>query len=225
MINEYSKQKKFDIFRFESLVRARDNLNTIFHLWSTFFSVAIGALFVGYYTMANNTGISNIEIIVVTLVGYFVSLIWHWSCKGYYWWIKNWINLVINCEQNLPPRSSIYSCFFNKYDEGDYYNPIKPANISTGKLLGLFSFLVTVVWGFFVLYNILKKLFFIPFLISCFAKLFCLKQNWAVLFFYLSFFIISIFLSIGLCHFAERFNHDMKSHKNIPGYIYTSKED
>jgi len=198
-IGDAIEQKQFDKLRFDRLVKARDNLNTSFHLWMTFFTVAIGALFVGYYTMKNK-GVVTMEIVVVSILGYFISLIWHWSCKGYYWWIINWINLIIDCERNLPKRSRIYSCFINKDDEGCYCNPLKPANISTAKLLGLFSFGVVVAWGFLVLNNLQGHSLF-----------FCIKQNKT---FYLISITISIILSILLCLPARFFKHNMKNHKN-----------
>jgi hypothetical protein len=213
MLKYFIKHKKFDNIRFKYLVKARDNINTLLYSWTTFFSVAIGALFVGYYTMASNIKPLKVEIVVVSLVGYFVSLIWHWSCKGYYWWVKNWINLVMDCEQNLPPQSRIYSCFFNKKNEGVYCNPVEPANISTGRLLGLFSFVVTLVWGFLFLYTVLKNYFCISSLICYYAELFCLEKNWAELLIYFGCFFISLIITIFLCCFAEKFKHDMKKHK------------
>jgi len=202
MSKKYIKQKKFDKIRFEYLVKGRDNINTLFHLWSTFFSVAIGALFVGYYTMADSTAASKIENIVISFVGYFVSLFWHLSCKGYYWWVRSWINLVINCELKLPKQSKIYSCYSMKDNEDSYYNPLKPANISTGKLLGLFSFGITVVWGISILHSLLKKYT-------------CLCQDLTSLSFYFICFVLSLIITIIFCHFAKYFKHDMNKHENI----------
>jgi len=204
MLKYFIKYKKFDDKRFEYLVKARDNINTLFHLWSTFFTVAIGALFVGYYTMADSTATPKTENIVISIIGYFVSLFWHLSCKGYYWWIRNWINLVMHCERKLPSKSRIYSCFFNKKDKGNYYNPVEPASISTGKLLGLFSFVVTVVWGISVLHSLLKKYT-------------CLCHDLSSLFFYSFCVVFPFVITFIFCRLAKGFEHDMSKHKNISG--------
>jgi len=149
---------KDDEFRFEQLVKARDNNNTVFYFWMSFFTVAIGALFVGYYTMISSEGYKacdyKAETTLILSFGYFVSLIWHWSCKGYYYWVNNWISLILNHEKELCPTRSIYSCFYDLEDKRDlcsYWKPLRPANISTGRLLGLFSFGTAVAWGILLL--------------------------------------------------------------------------
>lgn len=205
IIDDFEKAKRFDKFRFKSLVKARDNLNTSFHLWMTFFIVSIGSLFIGYYTLSGKICENNIEINVILILGYIISLFWHFSCKGYYWWVHNWINLIMDCERYLPERMSIYSCFINKYEGGNYYCPTKPANISTGKILGVFSFLVTVAWGV-LLFQTHKTI-----LINCFVCISRVSDN--------DYFIISIIgaiiISLLLCRFAKFFNHNMDNHKNI----------
>ena len=211
IIDNIMEQKQFDKFRFESLVKARDNLNTSFHLWMTFFTVAIGALFVGYYTMQNNEDVT-MEIAVVSLLGYFVSLLWHWSCKGYYWWNINWINLIMDCERNLLPRCSIYSCFINKDEEGDYYNPLKPANISTSKLLGLFSFVITIVWGILILNHVPDHFFYIDSLVNFISDIFCVNQNTVFCLIYIT---VSFIFSMFLCCFAVFLKNDIRNHKDI----------
>jgi hypothetical protein len=203
-IDDFAKQKLFDKYRFDNLVKARDKINTDFHLWMTFFTLAIGALFVGYYTIVPNSSELHIEIVLISCIGYFVSLLWHWSCKGYYWWVINWINLIIECEQNLPPNCSIYSCFVNMNDKGNYYNPLKPSSISNGRLLGLFSFVTTVVWGILFLFNFR----------DCFIKLFC-NEEFVIRIFYFIRIIVSIIVSRCFCYFARYLKSEMKNHKNI----------
>lgn len=208
MIDDHAKDKLFDKYRFEQLVKARDKFNTTFHLWMTFFITVIGALFIGFYTVLPDAGQKpSGAVILIAGLGYFVSLIWHLSCKGYYLWVRNWISLVMDCERHLPKQSSIYSCFYNVCDEGSYFNPLKHANISTGKLLGVFSFGITLVWGCIALYGFLPRIsefenIFNVGLVLKILRLFCLL-------------VLVTVVTFFMCHLASVCKHDMSNHKNI----------
>jgi hypothetical protein len=132
--------------RYEYLVKARNYHYTNFNIWMMFFLVAVGGLFIGYYTLVKDNNHS--EILLISFIGYFVSLLWHWSCKGYHWWEINWIRLIIKTEEHLKDEERIYSCFVNKHKQGSYWNPIKSANVSTSQIVLLFSFVIASTWSF-----------------------------------------------------------------------------
>ena len=102
--------------RYQFLINARNFHYDNFNKWMTYFYVAIGALFVGYYTIASNANMGSEKLILIIL-GYVTSLFWYWSSKGYYFWNINFIILVNDCEKNilkLKKKERVYSVFANK---------------------------------------------------------------------------------------------------------------
>ena len=201
-MNDYifNEQEKF---RFEQLVKARDNNNTIFNFWMTFFTVAIGALFVGYTQLITNNNEDKVLTFGVLILGYFVSFIWYLSCKGYHWWVRNWIYLIIHHEQKLSPNNRVYSCFYQMCNEGSIFKPFAYANISTAKLLWLFSFGVTVSWCILLIHKL-----------DSMINLFCFIQNKILLI--LTYLMVSIILTMLLSLFSLLLKHSkMEYHENI----------
>jgi len=161
--------------RYEFLINARNFHYDNFNKWMTYFYVAIGALFVGYYTIASSEDLYNEKIILIVL-GYITSLFWYWSSKGYYFWNINFITLVNDCETStlkLKKKKRVYSVFANKKTQNNYLNPISGANISTSKIAILFSFIISIVWGILLLEKIkeIEIHFFCEFLVSLFFTL------------------------------------------------------
>ena len=80
-----------------------------FNKWSSFFYIIIGALFVGYY---NIVGKENSELFqnVILLLGYIVSLCWHISNKGYYYWEMHWIFFIIDFLKYILSKSGRSKC-------------------------------------------------------------------------------------------------------------------
>ena len=139
------------IERYKFLINARNFHYENFNKWTTYFYVAIGALFVGYYTLIAQENEYLTETIALLVLGYITSLFWYWSTKGYYYWNINFITLVNDCEKELlelKPKERVYFVFANKKNENNYWSPIRGANISTSKIAILFSFIVTLVWNF-----------------------------------------------------------------------------
>ncbi|GMO43994.1 MAG: hypothetical protein Pg6C_05880 [Treponemataceae bacterium] len=109
-----SKTNKDCVFfdkRYEYLVKARNFHYQNFNVWMVFFLAAIGGLFTGYYTLEKECMSLGFEKIVILITGYIVSLFWHWSCKGYYYWITNFIMLITDAESKIPKYKKVYSCF------------------------------------------------------------------------------------------------------------------
>lgn len=149
-VNDTNKLNVKD--RYELIIKARNFHYENFNKWMTYFYVAIGALFIGYYTIVSSENPQQLEdlAIMLTVVGYIVSSFWYWSCKGYYYWNINFITLVNHYEEDLlhlSPEDRVYFVFANKKTQNNYFNPISGANISTSKVAILFAFVITNVWG------------------------------------------------------------------------------
>lgn len=182
MTKEEKDEKDELLERYKLIINARNFHYDNFSKWMTFFYVAIGALFIGYCTIVGSVKIvdDKKEMLeyAILLLGYFVSILWYWSSKGYYYWNINFITLINHYEEDLMKlidKDRVYFVFANKERENNYLNPIKGANISTSKITILFAFVVTSMWGFLLLYSYLltSDLFepksFVTFIISLFA--------------------------------------------------------
>lgn len=134
-------------------IQARNFHYENFSKWMTYFYIAIGALFVGYYNMGNDPRFEILPLLL-SVFGYIVSLLLYWCSKGYYYWNINFITLVNNYEKEIlkiKEEESVYSVFANKERQNNYISPISGANISTSKVAILFAFLISVVWGIIVI--------------------------------------------------------------------------
>lgn len=139
--------------RYEYLIRARNFHYDNFNKWTTYFYIAIGALFVGYCTLLNSENEASLPIKMVLILGYFTSLLWYWSSKGYYYWNINFITLVNDCEEKdlgLKKDERVYFTFANKNTQNNYFKPTSGANISTSKIAILFAFVVAIFWGILI---------------------------------------------------------------------------
>ena len=82
-----------NVDQYQLLINARNFHYDNFNKWMTFFYVAVGAIFVGYYSIIEKTEL-DFEKIIILSIGLLVSIFWHWSCKGCYYWITNFIQLI-----------------------------------------------------------------------------------------------------------------------------------
>ena len=96
---EKDKDKKFE--KYKLLINARNFHYDNFNKWMTYYYVAIGALFVGYYTLLSGNKIDDFGEYSLMILGLIISLFWYWSCKGYYFWNINFISLVNNYEKEI----------------------------------------------------------------------------------------------------------------------------
>ena len=144
--------------QYHLLINARNFHYDNFNKWMTFFYVAVGAIFVGYYSIIEKTGL-NFEKIIILSIGLLVSIFWHWSCKGYYYWITNFIELIKHYEKRFHKNNRVYFCFANKKLNNNYFSPLSGANISTSKVTLLFSFLVANIWDILLIKYILDQYF------------------------------------------------------------------
>lgn len=151
--------------RYELLIKARNFHYENFNKWMTYFYVMISALVLGLCNILSkqNVDIFNEQrniVLVISFLGFIVSLAWHWSNKGYYYWNINFITLVNHYEKNLlkfDENERIYFVFANKEQQNNYTNPLKGANISTSKISIFLSYLITLFWGSLLTLIFLEK--------------------------------------------------------------------
>lgn len=145
-------------------IEARNFHYDNFNKWMTFFYVAIGAILVAFYQVANSSpGGGDGEYLKITLLllGFIISVFWHLACKGYYFWMKNWIRIIIKIEKELENDKDqrLYSIFCKEIFEKDnnLFCPIQSANISTSKITLSFSFIVCIAWAFILLFPLIAS--------------------------------------------------------------------
>ena len=143
------------------------------------------------------------EKTLVIVFGYIISLLFHLSSKGYYYWITNFITLITNHEEsNMDIEYRVYSVFANKDANNNYFLPTFGANISTSKIVCVLSYLLTFPWGI---------LFFHNFEFPCQELPFCsfLKITIAVIFVFMAN-LLFILIAKGLLYSSIDGHSDLK---------------
>ena len=69
---------------------------------TTYFSILVGAIFIGYYNAS-----SSFLKLLICCIGYFSSFIWYLASKGSKFWQENW-EAHIDCLENLSKKNNIY---------------------------------------------------------------------------------------------------------------------
>ena len=156
--------------QYEALINARNFHYENFNKWLMSFYLIIGALFIALYTLHTDEVQHRHMELLVTIVGYVVSLATYLSGKGYYYWEINWIRLVQYFEKTYLKvnktagekadteekfRYRVYSVFANKNEYKCICRPMSGANISTSKVALLVTLFVTVLWGMMAFYFVL----------------------------------------------------------------------
>lgn len=149
--NEHEKSYK-------RAIKAREHHYSNFNYWMNFYAIIIGALFVGYYTIKEDELLKTI----VTLIGFATTLAWLQSFRGYYHWIKHWMNVVMFHEEqymkstghneNKKESSRVYSLYYES-DEDNSDCPLKTRNISTQKMTLRLIFVLLLSWLILLVYN------------------------------------------------------------------------
>lgn len=129
-----------------------------FNKWMTYYYVAVASIFVGFYNIKDDNCTIKIGLLGLGLL---VSVLWHLSCKGYYFWVKNWIYQVSRLEKEMDDKFKVYSVFSKSVKEKDdkILIPTKSSNISTSKVTLFLSFIISFIWAYL----------FIDKLTSCFC--------------------------------------------------------
>lgn len=149
--NEYEKN-------YMRAIKAREHHYNNFNYWMNFYAIIIGALFVGYYTIKEDELLKTI----ITLIGFATTLAWLQSFRGYYHWIKQWINVVMfheeqyikaaNLVENDKESNRVYTLYYES-DEEDSHCPLKTRNISTQKMTLRLIFVLLLSWLILLVYN------------------------------------------------------------------------
>jgi hypothetical protein len=149
--NEFEKSYK-------RAIKARERHYSNFNYWMNFYAIIIGSLFVGYYTIKEDELLKTI----VTFIGFATTLAWLQSFRGYYHWIKQWMNVVMFHEaqyikstghnENEKESNRVYSLYYESAKE-DLRCPLKTQNISTQKMTLRLIFVLLLSWLILLVYN------------------------------------------------------------------------
>lgn len=147
--------------------------------WMTFYYVAVGAIFVAYYSVnkdANKTPVCIDLEALIPILGFVTSIFWHLSCKGYKYWSDNWIKVIYHFENMLVKHKElkVYQLFHEETFKNELQNnhlPHKSADLSTPKITLVFSFVVASMWLFV---NLNMLICYFPDLRSCLRGILCL---------------------------------------------------
>lgn len=132
---------------YQTAIQARNFHYDNYNKWMTFYYVAIGAILIAFYTDQ-----SNKHKILLSIMGMLISIFWYLSCKGYYLWVKHWIDVIFRIESMMKKNEQVYSIFSKAcLKKSSLWNPVEHANISTSKLTLLFSFASGTAWAFILL--------------------------------------------------------------------------
>ncbi len=140
--------------KYEILIKARNFHYENFNKRMAYFYVMIGSIILGFsYIISKDSNYSKNyekEILILTVIGFIISLLWHWANKGYYYWNINFITLINHYEKNilkLKESERLYFVFANKTVQNNYLNPLEGANISTSKISIILSYLFALFFG------------------------------------------------------------------------------
>lgn len=131
---------------FDRLINARNFHYQNFSIWMTFFTVIIGALFVGLYNIDSSK--NNIPVLIILICGYISSFCFFLSAKGYFYWEINWISLIHKYEEKLSDEDKVYSVFADKNYNNNVLEPFSGASFSTSKIVLFLALCVTICWGY-----------------------------------------------------------------------------
>ena len=159
--NMEGKEMSFEERQYQRLIEARNFHSENFNKWSLYFYAIIAALFIGFYSIKDNTILSC----VIAFVGYVVSICCYLSGKGYYYWEISWIRLLHNYEREVLKETKdheelrIYSRFCDIKKSSFPMTIWKGANISSSKLSLWMSFTIAFSWGFLLMKSAAPKMF------------------------------------------------------------------
>ena len=148
-------------------IKGREHHYNNFNYWANFYAIVIGALFVGYYEIKDDVTLR----VIVAILGFATTFAWLQSFRGYYHWVKQWINVVKFHEEkyieslkdNEKPMGEedknnlrVYSLYYESEEENTCC-PLKSTNISTQKMTLRFVFLLLVSWCVLLVHTISQQ--------------------------------------------------------------------
>ena len=137
------KETKFK--EYEILLQVRNFHFENFHKWMIYYYIAVGSIFIAFYSGELDAE----KEILILILGAIISILWHFSCKGYYFWILNWYEQIKKLENKNDIE--IHSVFIKnieyKFDNiCSHIHPLRSSNQSTQKLTLLLSFIISICW-------------------------------------------------------------------------------
>lgn len=151
-------QNIFELYKLA--IAARNFHYDNFNKWMNFFYVAVGAILISYFSSKG-----DIEKFrpLLALLGLVISFYGYLSCKGYYYWIHNWIWQVSRIEGRLDKSDILYKSFSEEViKNNDKILKINSsANISTSKMSLLFFLTICYTFAFILSYHIVDNLYFL----------------------------------------------------------------
>lgn len=152
--------------QYQTIIQARNFHYEQFTRWSSYFYVIIGALFVGYYSIAAS---SDVLSWVILCLGYLISVANFLSVKGYIYWWQHWNllltafekRLVVNNKDNTTKdveewsdNETVYSVFADVYKLDHPSNPLNGSKISTSKVALFVAGVIILGWSILIGYKI-----------------------------------------------------------------------
>lgn len=152
--------------QYQTIIQARNFHYEQFTRWSSYFYVIIGALFVGYYSIAAS---SDVLSWVILCLGYLISVANFLSVKGYIYWWQHWNLLLADFEKRLvannkdnatkeaeewPDNETVYSVFADVYKLDHPTNPLNGSRISTSKVALFVAGVIILGWSILISYKI-----------------------------------------------------------------------
>ncbi len=152
--------------QYQTIIQARNFHYEQFTRWSSYFYVIIGALFVGYYSIAES---SDVLKWVFLCLGYLISVANFLSVKGYIYWWQHWNLLLAAFEKRLvannkdnatteaeewPGNETVYSVFADVYKLDHPTNPLNGSRISTSKVALFVAGIIVLGWSILISYKI-----------------------------------------------------------------------
>lgn len=125
-----------------------------FNVWVVFFIAINGGLLLAY----SSEGLRDcvFEKVLITILGYLASLVFHCSCKGLRRYACHFIDLLARHEDAMStPQDRIY---MPTNVRSNIYNSTMPANISPMRVVMLFSFFLTYAWGILLISNFYENM-------------------------------------------------------------------
>lgn len=137
--------------------------------WMNMYAIFNGALFVGLYTfITQNTsedcGNAFLFKFLICILGCISSLFWLFSARGFYRWLKSWVEVVKKQELAFCPLLKedidekylyIYRAFIQ--NNKDFNNFLSKRPFSTQKLTQWFVGCVTVIWHLILFYVVFQR--------------------------------------------------------------------
>jgi hypothetical protein len=157
---ESSPEKQALELQYKLSIDARDKLNDSYYKWMSYYYLANAGVLLAITSFSKEN--DYLAVLLFATIGFFICIIWHLSCKGYYYWSNSWIKIILHYERAISTEDipfKVYSVFSNHAhkNQNSFLKITRGANISTPKLTLIFSAFATMAWliyGFIVFYKL-----------------------------------------------------------------------